>query len=52
MEQIPAVFVVMDISGYTQFVRMHGTSIIHAEQVITELMESMLDRAERSLDPG
>jgi len=49
MEQIPAVFVVMDISGYTEFVRMHGTSIIHAEQVITELMESMLDRSESPL---
>jgi hypothetical protein len=49
MEQFPAILVVVDISGYTKFVSMHRTSMLHAEQVITELMEAMLDRRETPL---
>jgi hypothetical protein len=35
--------VLMDISGYTRFVRMHRTSAIHAELVLTELLEKVID---------
>lgn len=40
-----ALLVVVDISGYTQFITQRGTSLMHAEQIITELMEAVIDRA-------
>jgi hypothetical protein len=43
MEQFQGFLVIVDISGYTGFVRMHRTAVAHAEQIITELMESVLD---------
>lgn len=42
MQQFPGFIVIVDISGYTGFVKMHRTSMVHAEQVITDLMESVL----------
>ncbi len=42
MQEFPGFIVIVDISGYTRFVSMHRTSMAHAEQVITELMESVL----------
>lgn len=42
-------FVLVDISGYTRFMRMHTTSLVHAEIIITELLEAVLDRAEYPL---
>ena len=44
MKQGNAYFVIVDISGYTGFVQMHRTSMVHAEQIITDLMESVLDQ--------
>jgi class 3 adenylate cyclase len=43
MEQFSGCVVIVDISGYTQFVKMHRTAVAHAEQIITDLMESVLD---------
>ena len=43
MEQFPGFIVIVDISGYTGFVKMHRTAMVHAEQIITDLMESVLD---------
>jgi hypothetical protein len=43
MEEISGCIVIIDISGYTQFVKMHRTAMVHAEQIITDLMESVLD---------
>lgn len=43
MEQFPGCLVIVDISGYTRFVKMHRTAMVHAEQIITDLMESVLD---------
>jgi len=43
MEQLSGCIVIIDISGYTQFVKMHRTAMVHAEQIITDLMESVLD---------
>lgn len=40
-----ALLVVVDISGYTQFITQRGTSLLHAEQIITQLMEAVIDRA-------
>ena len=43
MEQFSGCIVIIDISGYTRFVKMHRTAMVHAEQIITDLMESVLD---------
>jgi len=43
VEQFSGCIVIVDISGYTQFVKMHRTAMVHAEQIITDLMESVLD---------
>ncbi|MGE0337280.1 MAG: DUF2652 domain-containing protein [Gammaproteobacteria bacterium] len=40
-----AVMVIVDISGYTQFVRQRRISLQHAEAIVTELIESIIDRA-------
>ena len=42
MQEFPGFIVIVDISGYTGFVKMHRTSMAYAEQVITDLMESVL----------
>ncbi len=41
--------VLADISGYTQFLRLHKVSLLHAEQIITELLEAVIDVAEHPL---
>ena len=38
--------ILFDISGYTNFIRMHKVSLLHAEKIIGELMESFLDAVE------
>jgi hypothetical protein len=44
-----AVLVLADISGYTSFIVKREVSLQHAEEIITALMEAMLDRAEHPL---
>ena len=44
-----ALLVIVDISGYTDFITNRSVSLLHAEQIITELMESVIDRAEQPL---
>jgi hypothetical protein len=44
-----AFLVIVDISGYTAFIHERQTSLLHAEQIITELMESVIDRAAHPL---
>src|SRR5690348_15496701 len=46
MEIKRTALVVADISGYTQFVKNHQVSLIHAEQIITDLLETVIDTAE------
>ncbi len=41
----PVLLVMVDISGYTQFVNYHRTSVLHAEEIISELLEAVIDRA-------
>src|SRR5687768_7096957 len=40
------VLVLADISGYTHFTRMHHTSLLHAEEIISELLEAVIHAAE------
>ena len=42
----PLFIIIVDISGYTNFIRLHKMSLLHAEKIIGELMESMLDEVE------
>lgn len=42
----PVAIVLADISGYTRFVKAHGVSLLHAEEIITELLEAVIDGAE------
>ncbi|HMB56922.1 MAG TPA: DUF2652 domain-containing protein [Arenimonas sp.] len=49
MRLIRAVLVIVDISGYTDFITKREVSLLHAEQIISELLEAMIDRAEHPL---
>ncbi|MCI0713781.1 MAG: DUF2652 domain-containing protein [Chloroflexi bacterium] len=49
MEVKSVVMVLADISGYTSFMKYHRTSLIHAELIITDLIESVLDSADHPL---
>jgi hypothetical protein len=41
--------VLVDISGYTRFITQHKTSLLHAEKIITELLESVIDTSDNPL---
>lgn len=43
------ILVIADISGYTRFIRHRAISLLHAEQIVTELLESVIDNAEHPL---
>jgi hypothetical protein len=44
--EIKGVYLILaDISGYTRFVRIHRASVLHAEEIVTELMEAIIDAA-------
>ena len=49
MEIKQANLVLADISGYTKFTKQHTISLIHAEKIITELMESIIDVSDHPL---
>jgi len=41
--EIKQIFIILvDISGYTRFIRYHKVSLLHAEKIVGELMESIL----------
>ena len=45
--EIKKVFLVLaDISGYTRFMKIHTMSLLHAEAIVTELLEAVIDAAE------
>ena len=44
---IKDIFIILvDISGYTRFIRYHRISLLHAEKIVAELMESILREVE------
>jgi hypothetical protein len=48
--QVQKVFLVLlDISGYTRFIKLHNISLIHAERIIDELLERAIDEADTPL---
>lgn len=44
--------VLTDISGYTRFTRMHFTSLLHAEEIISELLEAVIHATAFPLQVG
>lgn len=42
----PIFIILVDISGYTNFIRLHKMSLLHAEKIIGELMECILEEVE------
>lgn len=49
MELKHAALVIVDISGYTQFLRQRNLTLLHAEEIITQLLESVINAAEYPL---
>lgn len=45
MESKNVALVIVDISGYTQFIRSHKLSAVHAEEIIFDLIEAVIDHA-------
>lgn len=45
MENKRLALVIVDISGYTQFIRSQKLSAIHAEEIVFELIEAVIDHA-------
>jgi hypothetical protein len=45
-----AALVLVDISGYTQFIQWNRGSQLHAEHIITELLEAVIDQARFPLE--
>ena len=41
--------IILDISGYTHFIRTHKSSQIHAEEIIFDLLEAVIDQAEHPM---
>jgi hypothetical protein len=42
----PIFIILVDISGYTKFINMHRIELLHAERIIAELMESVLEKVD------
>lgn len=40
---------IADIAGYTRFMKMHETSLVHAQQIIARLLEAVIDAARPTL---
>ena len=48
--EIRRIFLVLvDISGYTRFLRLHRMSLLHAERIITELLETIIQTSKPPL---
>lgn len=37
--------VLVDIGGYTRFIRLHKNTLLHAEEIISQLLETIVERA-------
>jgi class 3 adenylate cyclase len=41
----PALLLIADIAGYTRFMKFHAASLIHAQDIVGQLLEAMIDAA-------
>ena len=46
MEPKHLALVIADIGGYTKFIRQHKTALLHAEEIISQLLEAIIERAD------
>lgn len=49
MELKRVALVIADISGYTEFIRFHQGTLLHAEEIISQLLETVIDKVEYPL---
>jgi hypothetical protein len=49
MDIEPTLLLIADIAGYTRFMRLHRTSLVHAQQIIASLLEAVIDAASPGL---
>ena len=49
IESHKAVLVLADIGGYTRFIKFHDLALVHAETIITDLLESVIDSSAHPL---
>jgi hypothetical protein len=45
MELKQVALVMVEIGGYTKFLKAHKTALLHAQEVISQLLEAIIDRA-------
>jgi class 3 adenylate cyclase len=45
MELKNVALVIADIGGYTKFIKSHKTALLHAQEIISQLLEAIIDRA-------
>lgn len=46
----PTLLLIADIAGYTRFMKMHFMSLIHAQDVVAQLLEAVIDAAAPALN--
>ncbi|MBS1248899.1 MAG: hypothetical protein MAG431_00469 [Chloroflexi bacterium] len=46
----PIILVIADITGYTDFIKANKTSVLHAEEIISELVEAVIENADYPLE--
>jgi class 3 adenylate cyclase len=49
MEPKAVALVIIDISGYTRFILSNRTSLVHAQEIVSQLLESVVDSASHPL---
>ncbi|CAG0992422.1 hypothetical protein BURK1_02341 [Burkholderiales bacterium] len=41
----PTLLLIADIAGYTRFMKLHAVSVVHAHEVVSQLLEAVIDAA-------
>ena len=49
MEPKHLALVIADIGGYTKFIKFHQRALLHAQEIIAQLLEAVIDRASHPL---
>ena len=49
MTERPTLLLIADIAGYTRFMKFHYASLVHAQHIIGQLLEAVIDAAGPSL---
>lgn len=49
MQPTPVALVIVDISGYTRFMLANRMALVHSQEIIAQLLESVIERADHPL---